>query len=55
MLELPGRIQVELPGRIQVEAGLRQEKGRYLSIVFERKLKGIVRPITGWDMSRADI
>ena len=30
-------------------------RGRYLTIVFERKLKGLVRPITGWDMSRAEI
>ena len=29
--------------------------GRYLTIVFERKPKGLVRPITGWDMSRAEI
>ena len=29
--------------------------GRYLTIVFERKPKGVVRPITGWDMSRAEI
>jgi uncharacterized DUF497 family protein len=29
--------------------------GRYLTIVFERKPKGGVRPITGWDMSRTEI
>ena len=30
-------------------------EGRYLTIVFELKPKGIARPITGWDMSRAEI
>ena len=30
-------------------------EGRYLTIVFELKAKGIARPITGWDMSRAEI
>lgn len=30
-------------------------EGRYLTIVFELKQKGIARPITGWDMSRAEI
>jgi uncharacterized DUF497 family protein len=29
--------------------------GRYLAIVFEHKSKGIVRPVKGWDMSRAEI
>ena len=29
--------------------------GRYLVIVFELKPKGIARPITGWDMSQAEI
>ena len=29
--------------------------GRYLTIVFEHKLEGCVRPITGWDMSKAEI
>jgi uncharacterized DUF497 family protein len=29
--------------------------GRYLTIVFESKGKGIIRPITGWDMKRAEI
>ncbi len=29
--------------------------GRYLTIVFEKKAKGIIRPITGWDMSRSEI
>ncbi len=30
-------------------------EGRYLIIVFELKSKGLARPITGWDMSRAEI
>ena len=30
-------------------------EGRYLTIVFELKTKGIARPITGWDMSRSEI
>ena len=30
-------------------------EGRYITIIFELKPKGIVRPITGWDMSRAEI
>ena len=30
-------------------------EGRYLTIVFELKQRGKVRPITGWDMSRAEI
>ena len=30
-------------------------EGRYLTIVFELKPNGIARPITGWDMSRAEI
>ena len=30
-------------------------EGRYLTIVFELKAKGVTRPITGWDMSRAEI
>lgn len=29
--------------------------GRYLTIIFERKPEGIVRPITGWDMRIAEI
>ena len=29
--------------------------GRYLSVVFELKPKGIARPITGLDMSRSEI
>ena len=29
--------------------------GRYLIIVFESKGKVIIRPITGWDMKRAEI
>ena len=30
-------------------------EGRYLTIVFELKPKGIARPITGWDMNRSEI
>jgi uncharacterized DUF497 family protein len=29
--------------------------GRYLVIIFELKPKGVVRPITGWDMDKAEI
>ena len=29
--------------------------GRYLIIVFELRKRGIIRPITGWDMKRAEI
>lgn len=29
--------------------------GRYLTVIFELKSKGIARPITGWDMSRAEL
>jgi hypothetical protein len=29
--------------------------GRYLTIVFELKHQGVVRPITGWDMGRSEI
>ena len=29
--------------------------GRYLTIIFDLKPKGTVRPITGWDMSRAEL
>ncbi len=29
--------------------------GRYLTVVFELREKGIVRPITAWDMKRAEI
>ena len=29
--------------------------GRYLTIVFDLKTGGIVRPITGWDMRRTEI
>ncbi len=29
--------------------------GRYLTIVFEVKGKGLARPITGWDMKRVEI
>ena len=28
---------------------------RYLTIIFELKPKGTARPITGWDMSRAEL
>lgn len=28
--------------------------GRYLTVVFELKKNGIVRVITGWDMSKAE-
>jgi len=30
-------------------------EGRYLTIVFEVKKKGVARPITGWDMRRSEI
>jgi uncharacterized protein len=30
-------------------------EGRYLTVVFELKPGGLARPITGWDMSRAEI
>ena len=30
-------------------------EGRYLTIVFELKQKGLARPITGWDMSDKEI
>jgi uncharacterized DUF497 family protein len=30
-------------------------EGRYLTIVFELKPGGVARPITGWDMGRAEI
>jgi len=29
--------------------------GRYLVLVFALKPKGLVRPITGWDMGKAEI
>ncbi len=29
--------------------------GRYLVVIFEKKPKGIVRPITGWDMNRSEL
>ena len=29
--------------------------GRYVTVVFELKSGGIARPITGWDMNRAEI
>jgi hypothetical protein len=29
--------------------------GRYLTIIFDLKPKGIVRPITGWDIKRTEI
>ena len=28
--------------------------GRYLTIIFERKSKGVIRPITGWDMTKGE-
>ncbi len=33
----------------------RTTAGRFLTIVFELKTKGIVRVITGWDMKRSEI
>lgn len=30
-------------------------EGRYLVVIFELKPGGITRPITGWDMGRAEI
>jgi uncharacterized protein len=33
----------------------RTNAGRYLTIVFELKASGVARPITGWDMKRAEI
>jgi uncharacterized DUF497 family protein len=29
--------------------------GRYLTVLFELKLKGVIRVITGWDMKRSEI
>ena len=29
--------------------------GRYLIVIFEKKPKGIARPITGWDMNRSEV
>ena len=29
--------------------------GRVLVVIFEKKRKGSVRPITGWDMSRSEV
>ena len=29
--------------------------GRYLAVIFELKPNGIARPITGWDMTRAEL
>ena len=29
--------------------------GRYLTVIFENKSKGIVRPITGWDMNQSEV
>jgi uncharacterized DUF497 family protein len=28
---------------------------RYLVVTFEKKPKGTVRPITGWDMNRSEV
>lgn len=30
-------------------------EGRLITVVFELKQKGVARPITGWDMNRAEI
>jgi len=30
-------------------------EGRYLVVIFELKPGGVARPITGWDMGRAEI
>jgi hypothetical protein len=30
-------------------------EGRFITVVFELKQKGVARPITGWDMNRAEI
>ncbi len=30
-------------------------EGRFITVVFELKHKGAARPITGWDMNRAEI
>ena len=30
-------------------------EGRYLTIVFDLKSGGVARPMTGWDMGRAEI
>jgi len=30
-------------------------EGRYLVIIFELKPRGLVRPITGWDMKQKEI
>ena len=29
--------------------------GRFITVVFELKSKGVARPITGWDMDRAEM
>jgi uncharacterized DUF497 family protein len=29
--------------------------GRYLIVIFEKKPKGVVRLITGWDMNRSEV
>ena len=29
--------------------------GRYLTVIFEKKSNGLVRPITGWDMNRSEV
>ncbi len=29
--------------------------GRFITVVFELKQKGVARPITGWDMDRAEM
>jgi hypothetical protein len=30
-------------------------ESRFITVVFELKQKGVARPITGWDMNRAEI
>ena len=30
-------------------------EGRYLTVVFDLKSGGVARPITGWDMDRAEV
>lgn len=29
--------------------------GRYLTVIFEKREKGIIRPIIGWDMNRSEL
>jgi len=30
-------------------------EGRYITVVFDLKAGGVARPITGWDMDRAEV